>query len=129
MGIKGMLGRQSTDEEKTVVSQTEHSNFYHEVKRKIHGRLVEEANLAALDTLDPSEIKAEIEKNFDKPVYWLAPNDFSEIVSSINRGVPLVKLSPNSPFSKNMVEFRKKFLGILDDTNFRGIKGTFGKSI
>ena len=61
MGIKGMLGRQSTDEETTVVPETEHSNFYHEVKRKIHGRLVEEANLAALDTLDPSEIKDEIE--------------------------------------------------------------------
>ena len=71
----------------------------------------------------------EIEKNFDKPVYWLAPNDFSEIVASINRGIPVVKLSPGAPFSKNMVEFIKKFQGILDDSNFRGIKGTFGKNI
>ena len=71
----------------------------------------------------------EIEKNFDKPVYWLIPNDFSEIVSSINRGVPLVKLSRNAPFSKNMFEFVRKFQGILDDPNFRGIRGTFGKSI
>lgn len=71
----------------------------------------------------------EIEKNFDKPVYWLIPNDFSEIVSSINRGVPLVKLSRNAPFSKNMIEFVRKFQGILDDPDFRGIRGTFGKSI
>ena len=71
----------------------------------------------------------EIEKNFDKPVYWLAPNDFSEIVASINRGVPLVKLSPGAPFSKNLVEFTKKIRGVLDDSNFRGIRGTFGKSI
>ena len=71
----------------------------------------------------------EIEKNFDKTVYWLAPNDFSEIVASINRGVPVVKLSPGAPFSKNLVEFTKKIQGILDDSNFRGIKGTFGKSI
>jgi pilus assembly protein CpaE len=72
---------------------------------------------------------AEIEKNFDKPVYWLAPNDFGQIVSSINRGVPLVKLSPGAPFSKNMVEFTKKFQGILGDQSFRGIRGTFGKVI
>jgi pilus assembly protein CpaE len=71
----------------------------------------------------------EIEKNFDKPVYWLIPNDFSDIVSSINRGVPLVKLSSNAPFSKNMLEFVRKFQGIMDDPDFRGIRGTFGKSI
>jgi pilus assembly protein CpaE len=71
----------------------------------------------------------EIEKNFDKPVYWLIPNDFSDIVSSINRGVPLVKLSSNAPFSKNMFEFVRKFQGILGDQDFRGIRGTFGKSI
>ena len=72
---------------------------------------------------------SEIEKNFDKPVYWLIPNDFSDIVSSINRGVPLIKLSPGAPFSKNVAQFIKKFQGILDDQDFRGIKGTFGKSI
>jgi pilus assembly protein CpaE len=71
----------------------------------------------------------EIEKNFDKPVYWLAPNDFAEIVASINRGVPVVKLSPGALFSKNMVEFIKKIKGISDDSNFRGIKSTFGKNI
>jgi pilus assembly protein CpaE len=71
----------------------------------------------------------EVEKNFDKPVYWLIPNDFSEIVSSINRGVPLVKLSNNASFSKNMFEFIKKFQGILDNPDFRGIRGTFGKNI
>jgi len=69
----------------------------------------------------------EIEKNFEKKVYWLVPNDFSNIVSSINRGVPLVKLSPGAPVSKNVHEFTKKIQGILNDQNFRGIKGTFGK--
>jgi len=59
MAIKDMLGGRA--EETTYESKTEHSNFYHEVKRKIHGRLVEEANLAALDTLAPDEIRAEIE--------------------------------------------------------------------
>ena len=61
MAIKNMLGRKITEEKTIDEPQTEHSNFYHEVKRKIHGRLVEEANLAALDTLEPNEIRAEIE--------------------------------------------------------------------
>lgn len=72
---------------------------------------------------------AEIEKNFDKPVYWLIPNDFADIVSSINRGVPLIKLSPGAPFSKNVFDFIKKFQGILSDQDFRGIRGTFGKGL
>lgn len=72
---------------------------------------------------------SEVEKNFDKPVYWLIPNDFSDIVSSINRGVPLIKLAPNSPFSKNVIEFIKKLQGIQNDLDFRGIRGTFGKAI
>jgi len=72
---------------------------------------------------------SEIEKSFDKPVYWLIPNDFSDIVSSINRGVPLVKLSPGAPFSKNVADFIKKIQGLLDDSEFRGIRGTFGRMI
>lgn len=71
----------------------------------------------------------EIEKNFEKPVYWLIPNDFSDIVSSINRGVPLVKLQPGAPFSKNVSQLVKKLLNQLDDPDFRGVRGTFGKAI
>ncbi len=41
--------------------QTKHSNFFHDIKRKIHGRLIEEANLAALDALEPAVIRSEIE--------------------------------------------------------------------
>lgn len=60
MAIKNMLSGRATED--TIYEQkTEHSNFYHEIKRKIHSRLVEEANLAALDTMDPSEIRSEIE--------------------------------------------------------------------
>jgi pilus assembly protein CpaF len=38
---------------------------FYDIKRKIHSRLVEEANLAALDTLDPAEIRREIENVVD----------------------------------------------------------------
>lgn len=71
----------------------------------------------------------EIEKNFEKPVYWLVPNDFSEIVSSINRGIPLVKMSPGAPFSKNVGLFIRKILNTHDDPDFRGLRGTFGKTL
>jgi pilus assembly protein CpaE len=72
---------------------------------------------------------SEIEKNFDRPIYWLVPNDFADIVTSINQGIPLVKLSPTAPFSKNVELFARKIQGTLDDSQFRGIRGTFGKTI
>jgi len=72
---------------------------------------------------------SEIEKNFLKPVYWLVSNDFSDIVSSINQGIPLIKLSQSAPFSKNVELFTKKIQGTLEDREFRGIRGTFGKAI
>lgn len=72
---------------------------------------------------------SEIEKNFTRPIYWLVPNDFADIVTSINQGIPLVKLSPTAPFSKNVELFARKIQGTLDDSQFRGIRGTFGKTI
>ncbi len=72
---------------------------------------------------------AEIEKNFEKPVYWLVPNDFSDIISSINRGIPLVKLNPGAPFTKNIKQLIKKIQSKQDDPEFRGIRGTFGKML
>jgi pilus assembly protein CpaE len=71
----------------------------------------------------------EIEKNFDRPVYWMVPNDFAEIVSSINRGTPLVKLTPGTPFSRNILQFVRKFQNQLDEANFRGVRGLFGKAL
>lgn len=71
----------------------------------------------------------EIEKNFDKSAYWMVPNDFADIVSSINRGVPLVKMTPGAPFSRNIVQFIRKFQNQLDEPNFRGVRGIFGKAL
>jgi pilus assembly protein CpaF len=49
----------------TVKNAPEKNNFFYELKRKIHGRLVDEANLAALNTLEPAEIRSEIENIID----------------------------------------------------------------
>lgn len=71
----------------------------------------------------------EIEKNLDKPIYWIIPNDFVDIVSSINRGVPLIKMTPGAPFSKNIAEFVRKVENLQDDQAFRGLRNLFGKSV
>lgn len=71
----------------------------------------------------------EIEKNFDKSAYWMVPNDFADIVSSINRGIPLVKMTPGAPFSKNIVQFVRKVQNQSDEPNFRGVRGIFGKAL
>ena len=71
----------------------------------------------------------EIEKNFDKPAYWMVPNDFADIVSSINRGVPLIKMTPGAPFSRNIVQFVRKFQNQMDEPHFRGVRGIFGKAL
>lgn len=56
MAIKDLLNRRTAPpvpEETLGAAEIapEKSNFFYELKRKIHGRLVEEANLAALNTL------------------------------------------------------------------------------
>ncbi len=69
MAIKDLLKRTSPDTGAEAAGQNpgktkpdlERSNFFYEIKHKIHGRLVQEANLAALDTLAPDEIRSEIE--------------------------------------------------------------------
>jgi pilus assembly protein CpaF len=70
VAIKDLLGTRiaSPTQEDTpgaAGAAPEKSNVFYEIKRKIHGRLVEEANLAALNTLEPGEIRGEIENIID----------------------------------------------------------------
>ena len=72
----------------------------------------------------------EVEATLSKSVFWLFPNDFSQVVSSINRGLPLVKFQPNAPLSKNIHEFVEKMQNsAAAGGDYRGLKGTFGKAI
>ena len=71
----------------------------------------------------------EVEKTLKKTIYWLCPNDFVDIVSSINHGEPLVEKQPGAPFSKNIIEFAEKLGNPRADASYRGIRGTFGKAI
>lgn len=72
---------------------------------------------------------AEVEKTLKKSLYWLFPNDFEDIVSSINQGEPLVAKRAGAPFSRNISEFAEKIGNPCADKGYRGLRGTFGKAI
>ncbi len=72
---------------------------------------------------------AEVEKSLNRTVYWIFPNDFAPIVSSINRGTPLVKLNSGAVFSRNLLDFVEKVQNPNVNGDYRGIKGVFGKAI
>ena len=71
----------------------------------------------------------EVEKTLEKRVAWLFPNDFKTVISSINKGIPLLKFSPGCPLAKNMVSFSEMLTQQQPNENFRGIRGTFGRAI
>lgn len=71
----------------------------------------------------------EAEKSLQKRIYWLFPNDFHDIVTSINKGIPLVQLLPHAPFSENVTQFSDRLLSPEINAHYRGIRGTFGKAI
>ncbi|MBE0576201.1 MAG: CpaF family protein [Desulfuromonadales bacterium] len=103
MSIKSMLSKREAIQDTTYQPRTEHSDFYHEIKRKIHGRLVEEANLAALDTLEPGEIRNEIENVVE---YYL--RDEKALLNEEERKIliddiidELTGLGPLEPFFKD----------------------------
>ncbi|MDT8420466.1 MAG: AAA family ATPase [Desulfuromonadales bacterium] len=71
----------------------------------------------------------EVESTLKKKIFWLFPNDFISVVSSINRGTPLVKFQPGAVLAKNINEFVDKMQNPNACGNYRGLKGTFGKAI
>jgi len=71
----------------------------------------------------------DVEKSLKKQIYWLFPNDFEEVIASINTGVPLVKSKPGAPFTKNLFEFIEKLTDPDHAARYRGAKGFLGKAI
>jgi len=54
------------------------------------------------------------ERVLGQKVFITLPNDYEDIISSINKGIPLIKLMPRSSASKafeNLVSLLKKDLG------------------
>lgn len=69
------------------------------------------------------------EKTLGKKMFWLFPNDFENIFSSINRGVPLSTFNPHALLSRNLVEFIRKLRNPETAGEYRGLRGTFGKAV
>ncbi|WP_429886083.1 AAA family ATPase [Geoalkalibacter halelectricus] len=71
----------------------------------------------------------DVEKTLNKTVFWLFPNDFEEVIASINAGVPLVKGKPGSSFARNILEFVEKLQDPAKHAGYRGARGFLGKTI
>lgn len=71
----------------------------------------------------------DIEKNLGTEIYWLFPSDFKGVVSSINKGEPLMLSHAGTPLAKNIAQFVEKIKSPESNKSFRGIRGAFGKSI
>lgn len=71
----------------------------------------------------------EMEKTLGKRIYWLFPNDFTDIMTSINKGTPVLQLSPHSIISKNITNFSQKIMNKLENPEYRGAKSSFGRFI
>jgi pilus assembly protein CpaE len=71
----------------------------------------------------------EAEKSLGKKIFWLFPNDFEEIITSINEGEPMVRFRPHSGFSKNIRAFLDKVEGRARDEAYRGASGAFRRPV
>lgn len=71
----------------------------------------------------------EVEKTLEKRVSWLFPNDFKNVISAINKGAPLMKMSPGCPLAKNLASFADMLITPHPNEQFRGIRGAFGRAI
>jgi len=107
------------------------SNLFYEIKDKIHTRLVEEANLAALETLEPAEIRREIERTIEfylqEEKALLNNEERTGLINEIYD--ELMGLGPLEPFFKDptvsdvLVNTYKSIFverfGLLEKTNSR----------
>lgn len=72
---------------------------------------------------------AEVEKTLERRVSWLFPNDFKNVISSINKGIPLLQFNPGCPLAKNLSSFAETLIKQQTSEKFRGIRGTFGRAV
>lgn len=72
---------------------------------------------------------SDIEKNLGKSAFWLFPSDFKGVVSSINKGEPLMLSHSGGALAKSINQFVEKVKSPENTRSFRGIRGVFGKAI
>jgi len=73
---------------------------------------------------------AEIERTLGRRVFWLFPNDFKDVVTSINRGIPLAKSHPSSALGKSVKQFADRLAEPAKaDPEYRGLRGFLGRAV
>jgi pilus assembly protein CpaE len=71
----------------------------------------------------------EADKSLERSVYWIFPNCFEEVFSSITSGTPLVQSQPRSELTKNIRKFLEKINNPDHRQEFRGISNMFGRAV
>ena len=71
----------------------------------------------------------DVEETLHKKLYWLFPNEFDDVHSSIDDGIPVMQLHPHAALSKNIISFTKKLRDLSSDPEYRGARGTFGRAL
>ncbi|MDW7711806.1 MAG: hypothetical protein SCH98_15175 [Deferrisomatales bacterium] len=73
---------------------------------------------------------SEIEKTLGRRLFWLFPNDFGDVIHSINQGVPLVQGKPGSLFGRSIREFVERLAAQSEaKSGYRGVKGFLGRAV
>ncbi len=76
----------------------------------------------------------DVEKTLKKQVFWLFPNDYENVFTSINTGIPLVSSRPRCPFSRSIGDFVGKLRRTEDQKiqdsakKYRGLRTFFGRA-
>jgi pilus assembly protein CpaE len=86
---------------KRYLSAMERKGFHRDRVKMVVNRYLQKADIQIKDA----------EKVLGITVFQIIPNDYLEVVTSINKGTPVVKMSPRSPVSKaimNLAELVRK---------------------
>lgn len=55
----------------------------------------------------------DVEETLEHPVFWKIPNNYSVVMSAINRGIPISLVENSKPLEKNFMELAHKLSGVL----------------
>jgi pilus assembly protein CpaE len=55
----------------------------------------------------------DVEETLEHQVFWKIPNNYSVVMTSINRGIPISMVDNSKPMEKNFLDLAHKLSGVL----------------
>jgi pilus assembly protein CpaE len=55
----------------------------------------------------------DVEETLEHPVFWKIPNNYSVVMTAINRGIPISMVDNSKPMEKNFLDLAHKLSGVL----------------